>query len=308
VLRGFHDVKVVAFADRLLERALTLGRRCQGNGYEDYRTMLDQEEVDALYICVPPFAHGEFERAALERNLPFFVEKPLGLHWEEVAEIAHAVQSRELITAVGYHWRYMTTVESAKALTAQHPPHLVLGYWLDSTPPPAWWRRDELSGGQMVEQTTHIFDLARHLVGEVENVYAVGARHPRPDFPDADIFESSIATLRFASGALGSISSTCLLHWQHRVGLHLFGPHQVLEIGEHEMMTDVGQGRPMTPQGGDPVVRQDRDFIDAILGLGNHIRVPYGEAMRTLRLTLAAARSAKEGREICIEEELTYAS
>jgi predicted dehydrogenase len=221
--------------------------------------------------------------------------------------VAQAVQTKDLITGVGYHWRYMTTVEEAKRLVSERPPHLVLGYWLDRTPPPGWWVRDAQSGGQMVEQTTHIFDLARHLVGEVASVFAAGARFPRPDFPDADIFETTTAVLRFASGALGNISSTCVLNWQHRVGLHLFGEGQVIEISEFDAMVDVGSGRPITGQEGDPVVREDRDFIDAILGMGNRIRVPYSEALKTLSLTLAATHSAKEGCEVALKDELTYA-
>ena len=63
VLRGFHDVKMVAFADPMLERALMLARRGNAAAYEDYRVMLDQEQLDAVYICVPPFAHGDVEMA-----------------------------------------------------------------------------------------------------------------------------------------------------------------------------------------------------------------------------------------------------
>jgi predicted dehydrogenase len=81
----------------------------------------------------------------------------------------------------------------------------------------------------------------------------------------------------------------------------------VLEISEFDMMVDVGRGRPVKGQQGDPVVREDRDFMDAVLGLNNRIRVPYGEAIKTLKLTLAAARSAKEGREVVLKDELIYA-
>jgi glycosyltransferase involved in cell wall biosynthesis len=82
-------------------------------------------------------------------------------------QIAQAVAAHNLITAVGYHWRFLDTVEEAQELLAANPPALALGYWLDATPPPAWWRKEQQSGGQMVEQTTHIFDLARVLVGDV---------------------------------------------------------------------------------------------------------------------------------------------
>jgi predicted dehydrogenase len=71
-------------------------------------------------------------------------------------------------------------------------------------------------------------------------------------------------------------------------------------------MIDVGHGRPVSHSEGDPVVREDRDFIDAVLGMGNRIRVPYAEALKTLGLTLAATRSAKEGREITLKDELAY--
>lgn len=307
VLRGFHDVKVVAFADPLLERALSLARRGNAKAYEDYRVMLEDEELHALYICVPPFAHGEFELAAVELGLPFFVEKPLGLEWEKAAHIAQAVQDKNLLTAVGYHWRYMTTVEEAKELLAQCPPHLVLGYWLDSTPPPSWWVHEAQSGGQIVEQTTHIFDLARYLTGEVDSLFVMGSHIERPEFPDADIFETTTATLRFASGAQGNISSTCALNWTHRVGLHLFCQGQVIEISDYDMMVDSGRGRPVNGQRGDPVVREDRDFIDAVLGISNQIRVPYAEALQTFKLTLAATQSAKEGREIVLKNEPMYA-
>ncbi len=77
VLLEFPDVSIAAFADPSLERAQELAALAGAKAYADYRQMLDREQLDALYICVPPFAHGEIEQAAIERGLPFFVEKPL---------------------------------------------------------------------------------------------------------------------------------------------------------------------------------------------------------------------------------------
>jgi len=74
------------------------------------------------------------------------------------------------------------------------------------------------SGGQMVEQTTHILDLARYLVGDVTQVFGLAGHTPRDAFPDLDVPTVSTASLRFASGAIGNIGSTCLLNWGHRVG------------------------------------------------------------------------------------------
>lgn len=298
VLRGFEDVKIVALADPVHDRAAGLGEQVGAKAYRDFRQMLDTEQLDAIYICLPPFAHGEPELAAIERGLPFFVEKPLAVGRDAAEEIGRAVAAKGLVTGVGYHWRYLTTTEQAQEVLAKNPARLALGYWLDQTPPPAWWRKHDQSGGQMVEQTTHIFDLARVLVGEVEEVYAVGSTKERAAFPDLDVCDVSVATLKFTTGAVGSMASTCLLNWPHRVGLHLFGEALAIELSEHEIMVDVGQGRPVQGAQGDPFVREDRDFIDAVQGKANQVRCPYDEALKTHYVTTAATQSIFEGRAL----------
>jgi predicted dehydrogenase len=262
--------------------------------------MLDRHELDGVYICIPPFAHGAVELACIERKLPFFVEKPIATDLTTAEQIARAIETSGTITAVGYHWRYLDLTEAAQELLRSKPARLITGYWLDRTPPPLWWIKEAQSGGQMVEQATHIFDLARLLVGEVEEVYAAAAHTSRTEFPECDIFETSTAALRFENGAVGSISSTCLLNWPHRIGLHLFCDGLAIEMTELELMIDVGQGRPVRRAQADPFVREDRDFVDAVQGKPNRIRAPYAEAMRTHRLTTSAVRSVRERRPVSL--------
>jgi predicted dehydrogenase len=264
--------------------------------------MLERERLDAVYICVPPFAHGPLEQAVIERDLPFFVEKPLATNYETAERIHQAITRRGLISAVGYHWRYLDIVERAQELLSTRPARLALGYWLDFTPPPAWWRHEAESGGQFVEQTTHIFDLARLLVGEPLSVYAAGSRLERAALPDSDVCDASVAVVQFEGGPVGSFASTCLLNWPHRIGLHLFCEGLAIELSEWEIMIDVGQGRPVTRAEGDAFVREDRAFIDAVQGKHNAIRAPYGEALRTQQLTVGAAQSIREGRVIDLSE------
>ena len=299
-LLGFDDVQVAAVADLQFDRAQALAARCGGAAYADYIQMMDRERLDAVYVCVPPFAHGAPELAAIERGVPFFVEKPIGVDLDTAELIASGVRAHHLVTGVGYHWRYLDIVERTQELLRDTPPRLVQGYWLDFTPPPPWWTSQARSGGQMVEQATHIFDLARLLVGEVTRVYAAGSRIDRPAFPDADIFDVSVATLHFASGALGTLAATCLLNWPHRIGLHLFCEGLAIELSEFELMVDVGRGRPIQRAEGDPFVREDRAFIDAVQGRSNQVRVPYAEALETHRVATTAARAAREGRVLDI--------
>jgi len=301
VLRDFTDVQIVGFSDPAQERARELAARCDARAYADYRAMLDVERPDAVYICVPPFAHGDLELEIANRGLPFFVEKPLAVTLETAEQVAAAVNQHNLITGVGYHWRYLDTIDEVQTLLRDNPARLVLGYWLDSTPPPAWWGREEQSGGQMIEQTTHIFDLTRLLIGEVERVFAFGSSTRRERFPDLNVFDATTASLQFKSGAVGTLASTCLLNWQHRVGLHLFSDGMAIELSAFDIMIDVGRGRPVRAAQGDPVVREDRDFIDAVQGKENRIRSPYGEALKTHRLAVAATHSAHAGIPVELE-------
>ena len=292
VLAGFNDVAVTAVADPVLERAQDAAPS-GARAYAEAEAMLEAEALDALWICVPPFAHGAPERAAIARALPFFVEKPLGVNSSVAEEIAASVAAAGLVTSVGYHWRWMDQTDVARTALAQRPARLVNGYWLDSTPPPRWWGRRNESGGQANEQTTHIFDLARYLVGEVEDVTAYAARTPREAWPEVDVDEASVATLRFRSGAVGTISSTCLLGWGHRVGLNLFGDDLVIELNQGEVGVYGAVGTTEAHAGLDPVAREDRAFLDAVAGAGGEpLRCTYADALGTQRLTDAVRRSA----------------
>lgn len=300
VLEHFEDVTVVAVADVDMARATEGAARFGARAFDSAIAMLDAVEIDALFICVPPFAHGEPELLAIEREIPFFVEKPVALDIGTAEDVAASVDRLGLVTAVGYHWRYLDTVDEVKALLAATPARLLSGYWLDSTPPPHWWWKQEASGGQMLEQTTHLVDLARYLVGDVVRVYGQSGHVDRAAFPGLDVATTSAAMLTFTSGAIANFASTCLLNWNHRVGLHLYGEGLAIELTDRDVMIDIGRGRPVRSNGADPVMLEDRDFIDAVRGKDNRIRCPYPAALDTLRLALAIERSAREGRAIAL--------
>lgn len=302
VLQQVEDVRIIACADPDLPRAAAIASRFGAHAYRSHQEMLEAEDLDAVYICVPPFAHGAPELDAIRGGLPFFVEKPISLDIRTAMTVAREVLDHSLITAVGYHWRYLHTVEEARDLLVENPAHLISGYWLDQTPPPQWWWLQNYSGGQMVEQTTHIIDLARHLVGEVTHVYGQCSHYARPDFPGLDVATASTASLRFASGAIGNLSSTCLLRWGHRTGLHLFSDGLAIELTDRDIMIDVGRGRPIRQAEGDPVWREDCDFIGAVRGMPSRIRCSYAEALKTHRVALAIAESARSGRPIALME------
>jgi myo-inositol 2-dehydrogenase / D-chiro-inositol 1-dehydrogenase len=303
-LSGMADVDVVAVADTQPERAAQVATRYDARPYTDGPALLATEELDAVWLCVPPFAHGALEAAAIARGLPFFVEKPLALDLPTAQGTAARLAGTGLTTAVGYHWRHLDVVERALGLLAATPAQLVTGYWWDRTPRVPWWPQRGYSGGQVIEQTTHIFDLARHLAGEVDTVTA--AERAAPDGAE-DVPTAAASLLRFASGAVGSISSARVLAGRHRVALHVVADGLVLEVSErgltdHELRVTTADGTEVLRSDQDPIAAEDREFVDVLLGRLPRTRVPYEEALRSHALACAADRSAREGTPVHLAE------
>ncbi|MGY1914275.1 Gfo/Idh/MocA family protein [Blastococcus sp. SYSU DS0973] len=296
-LAGLHEVEIVAVADTDPQRAEETATRHGARAYGDGLALLETEDLDAVWLCVPPFAHGALELAAIDRRLPFFVEKPLAPDLPTAEAIAGRLAGTGITSAVGYHWRHLDLVQRTADLLTEEPAQLVTGYWLDKTPPAPWWSQRACSGGQVVEQTTHIFDLARRLAGEVETVTAV--ERSRPEMPE-DVPTAAAALLRFTSGVVGSISSTRVLGWRHRVALQVVAGGRVLELSErgltdHELRVTSADGEEVLRSEQNPIATEDREFVDVLLGRAQQVRVPYEEALRTHALACAADRSAREG-------------
>jgi len=296
-LLAMGGVRVAAVAAPAIERARRLAGPAGATAYASHLDMLERERLDAVYVCVPPFAHGPPELAAIDAGLPLFVEKPVAIDLETAEAIAARLAGRPLLTCTGYHWRWLDIFDRAADLLAANPGRLVSCSWLDKVPPPSWWRRRDGSGGQTVEQTTHVLDLARALVGEVTEVQAFGARAA-----GADIDEVSVGSLRFAGGAVGSLASTCLLPHLHRAGIEVVADGMWLSLSETELAVEVDGERSLWRAQADARPRPDHDFVQAVRGGPDRIRVPWPEAYRTHRLACALTRSADEGRPVALEE------
>jgi myo-inositol 2-dehydrogenase/D-chiro-inositol 1-dehydrogenase len=292
VLGRLDGVRVVAVADEDAGRAAAAAATTGATGYANHAEMLEHEDLDAVFVCVPPFAHGELELALVDRGLPFFVEKPLAADLACAERVASAVEASRLTTAVGYHWRYLDTVARARELLTANPARLAVGRWWDATPPPPWWRRRAQSGGQMIEQATHLFDLVRLLVGEPDGVACAATRGDRPAYPDADVDDVAAVVLRFPHGALATISATCILAGPHSIGVTLLSEGMAIDITEAEMVVSTAAGREVTRARADAFLDEDADFVRAVRDGGDGVRAPYAEALRTHRLTVAAAAHA----------------
>ncbi len=282
----------VAFCDIVLEKAERAVKDYGGKAYADYNQMLAREELDAVYISIPPFAHGAPEKAVIAAGLPMFVEKPVHMDADEAEEIAAQIEEKGIITAAGYQERYLDIIDKAQELLAARRIGFFMGYWMGGMPG-GWWRDKAKSGGQLMEQTTHEFDMARYLFGEVKTVYAVDRIGLIPD-ADYDIEEASAVSLQFESGVFGVMFSACFTTTGlQRSGLDIFCEDGSLEYHlRRALVLTTKEGKTTWEPQNNCTIAMDSTFIEAVrTGDGSAIRSPYADAAKSAILSIAANQS-----------------
>lgn len=298
-LKSFEDVELVAMCDVVEERAKSRANEFGGKAFTDFREMFDKVDMDAVYICTPPFAHGEQERIACEKGIHMFIEKPIAVTLEQAIIINDYVQRSGVITSVGYHWRYQSNTQTALSVLRKEKKILgALGYWMGGLPGTPWWRVRAQSGGQHVEQTTHIFDLCRYLVGsDAQTVHGVAASGTMTDVPNYDVDDMSMVNILFKNGAIANITSACVFNGWSRVQLEVFSRNLVVTVGGSGPLV-LREGKPEeVPQV--PGMDRDRVFIDAVKTKDtSKILSPYADALETFKITMAASKSFITGKAI----------
>jgi len=303
-LAKLAGVNVAAFAATTQAKADEAARHYNdARGFASITDMLDARKPDAVYICVPPFAHGEIESALIERGIPFLVEKPIGIDEEVPNGILRGIREKSLITSVGYHFRYMDSTARAKQLLEERTLAMALGYWMGDMPGVYWWRSMGGSGGQFVEQTTHIVDLLRYTAGEVKEVYAAyGDRVKASTVEGVTVPDVGTVTMKLVSGAVATISNTCAIPAGGHNGLSLYTSAGLMEIGNGSLKDKTPVQVTEYQNRTNPYDAENEAFLHAVrTGDTSGIRSTYEDAWLTHRVTMAANTSARTGLPVVIE-------
>lgn len=303
LLAGHKDVEVVAVTGTSKEKADKLSSQLPNAvGYEDANLMFEHHKLDGIYICTPPFARGNFELSCIERDIPFFVEKPLSSERELPRQISTLIKQKNLITSVGYHFRYMDGTDKMISSLANAQLAIATGFWMGGAPGGSWWRREEKSGGQFVEQTTHIVDLLRYLAGEVTEVYAAyseGILTGRDS--NANVADAGTVTLKLQNGCVATISNTCIIPFGDHAGLSLYTDKGKLELSHTGFKQFTSSEAIEYLNVNNPYERQMEAFIHAVkTGDRSLIRSSYEDSCITHDITMAANESAKSGKVISL--------
>jgi predicted dehydrogenase len=300
VLARLGRTELAGVVSRSPERAAAVTAQWGGRAYTDLGRMLDEEAPEVAFVCLPPDRSAAACEDLIRRGIPFLTEKPLGALAADPERVTTALAGSRLVTAVGYQWRALDFLPELRASLAERPAHLLIARWTGPTPGPTWWRHVAESGGQVVEQATHLYDLARLLLGEGSVVAAASARHPRAAFPDADVDSVAAAIVRFATGTIGSFTNSGLLS-SGVVEFDLVAdgrrativPDDLPDRPRWTLTVEDESGTTVRESVRDPYEVQAEAFLDAIRDDDpGRVLSSYADALRTDRLTRAVVSAA----------------
>src|SRR5215468_8669006 len=207
VLDSLAEAQLAAVCDIDLERARELTAGTGARVYQDWRDLLDREDLGALLVCTPPRSHREPAVAALSAGLPVYLEKPIARTPQDAAPIVAAAEISGTVCAVGYQWHALDLLGDIPGLLAGQQIGALVGTCIGPTQSRPWFLDRRAGGGNLLERGSHHLDLARAVAGEVAAVQAAGGRVrlARGAGGAGDIDDALTMLLQHASGALATI-------------------------------------------------------------------------------------------------------
>ncbi|MEK7397743.1 MAG: Gfo/Idh/MocA family oxidoreductase [Candidatus Poribacteria bacterium] len=309
------DVSLVAFCDVNEVRTKVVQEKYSKEAelFTDAETMFKNVELDGVYCCLPPFAHGA-ELLAVKYGVPFAVEKPVNLYEDQAREIAQAVDEKGLMTAALYMNRYRKGIQTVRDLLKKDPAIFLLGGWIGGSPRGAadtgiisWWIQKDKSGGQFHEQVTHTVDVACFLCGDVIEVHAYGAKGFNKGVPTAySIEDAAVVNLKFSSGAVANLwASASSNGGGSGVTLNVYANDftALFNGWEHSVkILRTGQNPEEIPGEGNIFAIEDDAFVQAIKSKDpSKLMATYRDGFKTMQVTLAANRSMEIGAPVSIQ-------
>ncbi|MDR1102334.1 MAG: Gfo/Idh/MocA family oxidoreductase [Tannerella sp.] len=179
--------------------------------YSDARQLIDDPEVDIVYVATPPAGHAEWTVRALQAGKPVYVEKPMGRTYEECRQMLQAAGERHRKLWVAYYRRSLPYFLKVKELLEARAIGRVQAVRTAFFRPPLacdlekdlhTWRVDRAiaGGGYFYDLASHTIDLLMFLLGDIVEARGiasnVGCRYEAEDTVGASFL--------FRSGAVGS--------------------------------------------------------------------------------------------------------
>lgn len=222
--RRVPGAKLVTICDVNTVAAQTLADDLGTSVSPSVEAVLNHPEVNAVVICSSTDTHAPFIEMAAKVGKDIFCEKPIAADLAIIDAALKAVDEAGVKLMIGFNRRFDANYARVKQAIMDGEigtPHLMHIISRDPAPPRVEYIK--VSGGLYMDMTIHDFDMARFLLGDVTEVYAVGGVMVDASIGDAGDIDTTIITLKFANGALGTIDNSRKAVYGYDQRVEVFG-------------------------------------------------------------------------------------
>jgi myo-inositol 2-dehydrogenase/D-chiro-inositol 1-dehydrogenase len=305
-LAAIPEARLAVVADPRPE-GRALGERFGARAAAEPLEAIDDRAVEAVVIVTPTGTHASLIEAAARAGKAIFCEKPIALDVPSTERALATVRECGVPLQIGFQRRFDSGFADAqRRIVAGELGKLHLFRAVSHDPYPPSREYILGCGGQFVDMAIHDIDVARFLTGdEVESVSASGAAlgAQAQDFREAGDWDTTVMTLHFTSGALGSVVNSRQSRYGYDIHTDVLGDRGGLKVG-YERYT--------------PITRYDREgahhdyvpyfpqrfaqayaselagFVDAVQA-DRPVSPTGADGLAALKVALAATESARNG-------------
>jgi predicted dehydrogenase len=209
IANASQRLKVVAVCDTFAMLGQMVEKHCNLAYVPDYDQVLATPGLDGVIISTPTRFHADMVRAALEKGLHVFCEKPMTLQAAVSESLALDAQARGLVGQVGYHNRFVGTFAEVRRLLdtgaigkVRHLHGEAYGPVVLKPVGKTWRSQSNEGGGCLYDYAAHPINLMNWYAGKVTS--CGGAELARQYSTDVD--DAVYANLRFADGVTGQVT------------------------------------------------------------------------------------------------------
>jgi myo-inositol 2-dehydrogenase/D-chiro-inositol 1-dehydrogenase len=311
-LAGIRNARVVIVADPDIEAArngqmVSLAERATTDAF----AAIADPDVEAIVIVTPTSTHAELIEAALRAGKAIWSEKPIALSLAETDRVVRIWRETGLPVQLGFMRRFDPGYVRAKELIAAGELGRIEQFRSasrDTYPPPVSFIKN--SGGSFLDMCVHDYDLARWLVGEIEEVSAWGANIIDERFAEGGDIDTAVTMLRFENGALGVVEMSRRSAWGYDIRTEVAGADGKVVVEAHQKTTATfsrrfgfeGDHYESFPDRFADAYRIELEAFFQTLGEAGTPAPGPEEALATLRVAIAARQSWQEGRPIKVAD------
>ncbi|KYG34114.1 Gfo/Idh/MocA family protein [Alkalihalobacillus trypoxylicola] len=215
--------EIVALCDIYPEKAQRAAEKFTNHLsiYSDYKQMINEEEIDLVSVCTPPYTHADITIDVLESGVNVLVEKPMASSLEECDAMNEAARRNKKVLSVVAQNRFMTPIKKLKSVLnsglAGEIVHIQIDshWWRGYSYYDLWWRGtwEKEGGGCTLNHAVHHIDMLQWMVGMPKEITAVATNTAHDN---AEVEDLSIAICKYENNCLAQITSSVVHHGEEQ--------------------------------------------------------------------------------------------